>query len=173
MLLQKKEDVKTKTIKMKNIVLLLFVVVCGCGESKESIKEINGEIYIKLIDVKSSMYGMPEEKIQHVRQRILSNKNHDSLSESELDVREYYKKILKHGLLDKPYFKMKTDENSIVNVFTDEAEYTKLKPILEKLDGDKEKILISFKGVYKEKDILYTSNIISVEKVIGSSDWSK
>lgn len=143
----------------------------SCQDSDE-VKIIEGEIYVKLIDA-VSLYGAPEHIIVETKKKIIEDSNQIKLSSSEKQTHEYYKSLVKYDFLDKPYFKLKLSNDSIINVFTNEKEYLKIKEDLQSLDRDKEKIYVKFKGVEKEKGLFFTDNIISFVKEEGQTDWDK
>ncbi len=158
---------------MRKFFLLLTISTLGCIGENQSSLTVSGEIYIKLIDVYGSMYGMPRDDIENALDKIRTGVGKDSLSSSELEVRNYYEYLAQENLIDQPYFKMKTKKGKIINVFTSEEEYSKLKPNLENLDRDKEKIVVKVKGKKMKKGIFYAQDIVSIEKLKGKTDWTK
>ena len=77
-----------------------------------------------------------------------------------------------------PHFKLKTSNGKIINVFTTDEEYAKIKTKTENFDKYEEHIVINFEGRKKsegffDEPIYYADKIISVEKFLGESDWKK
>ena len=151
--------------------LILFLISMSCQNINKN-EIIEGEVYIKLIDA-VSLYGSSEDFIESSKQKIMDDSDTINLSSSERQIQEYYKSLVKYDLLDKPYFKLKLNNDSIINVFTNEKEYLQIKNDLEKLDRDKEKIYVKFTGEEKENGIYYTDNILAFEKQEGQTDWDK
>ena len=158
---------------MKNIFLVFMLCVLGCKDKNQNETVISGEIYIKLIDVHRTMYGMPKDKIESVLKRIAAETDKDSLNSSELEVREYYEFLAQENLIDKPYFKVKINNEGIIRVLTTEEEYLKLKPDIENLNRETEKIAVKFKGREIKNGIFFADNIINVKKEKGKTDWAK
>ena len=161
---------------------LLVLVIFSCKEINKN-NLIQGDIYIKLIDAHSIIYGMPDEKIQKFKERI-DNPNQSEYTESEQKLIRYYKILIEHDLFNKPHFKLKLSNGKIVNVYTNKTEYSKLSKYLNKLDRDKEKITMKFEGSKKSEGIYdpdgifnqaiyHAKRIIFVEKTDGITDWKK
>ncbi len=165
-----------------SILILLAVVSISC--KKVNNKNIfQGDIYIKLIDFHDIIYGLSDEKLSEF-EKELKNPNQNEYSESEMKLSEYFKILIKHDLYKKPHFKLKTNEDEIINVYTNEAEYAKLEKELKNFDKDIEKITVKFKGNKIQNDIVDSDNIfnqgiyfadkiILVEKTKGVTDWVK
>src|SRR5690606_10501964 len=151
--------------------LMLFLISISCQNINKN-ETVEGEVYIKLIDA-VSLYGSSEDFIESSKEKIMDTSETTNISSSERQIKEYYKSLVKYDLLDKPYFKLKLNNDSIINVFTNEKEYLQIKDDLENLDRDKEKIYVKFKGEEKENGIYYTDNILTFEKQEGQTDWDK
>ena len=153
---------------MKNAILFLGLILCCKGSEGEIYK---GDIYIKLIDF-GSIYGASKEKVYELKEQL---KGSDTLIKNESDkifVR-HFKNLVKHKLLEKPYFKLKLSDGEIINVYTEEEEYSKLEALLKGMDRDKEKIEVEFQGDKKEEGIFYASKLLAINKVAGKTDWKK
>lgn len=145
-----------------------------CNPAKNEVN-IEGDIYIKLIDV-HSLYGLPTAKMNEFKYSI-HVRTKDSLSDSEKKLNNHFMFLIKNEMYDKPHFKLKKNKK-IMNVYTLESEFLKLKPVLEDLDRDKERVTVQFKGIKKAEGFfgepLYFANeIISVEKASGRTEWDK
>jgi len=156
---------------MKKIILLILSIIILSCNYKDEFETINGDIYIKLIDF-GSMYGASQERIDELKLKL---NNSDNLKENKSDdiFINYFNSLIKHNLLEKPYFKLKLYDGEIINVFAEESEYLKLKELLDDLDRDKEKIIVKFKSQKKEKGIYYAEKILSIKKLPGKTDWEK
>lgn len=178
----------TKTIKMKKNIKYFFLVISSiiilfsCKQLKDG-DYIQGSIYIKLIDVNNILYGLPEDQIEKFKKNI-ANLDLNNSSSSERRLLEYHKILIDEDLYKNPRFKLKTDSGKIINVYTNESEYLKLKVELDNFDRDSEKITVKFEG-FKISDgvfdpdgifdqaIYKAKKIISVHKVKGKTDWDK
>lgn len=153
-------------------ILLLILTTVSCNHNKS----IEGSIFIKLIDV-HNIYGMSQEKFDKFKIRI-NNSDQSKYSNSEQDLIKHYKILIENDLFNKPSFKLKMNSGEIINVFTNETEYLKLKKELTDLNKEKESILVKFNGkkisngIFEEA-IYSASNITSVIKITGKTDWKK
>ena len=159
--------------------LLVFTLFSFRGLSQNV--TIQGNIYIKLIDVHNIVDLLPSTVIDKINETI-ANPNYDKeISKSERDAYDYYKFLLENKWMGKPHFKLKLETGKIINVFTNEVEYLKLKNKLEHFDRYEEQINVKFEGVKKaddffkelDEDIYYAEKITSVDKILGVTDWKK
>lgn len=155
---------------MKKILFVFIVLLLSCNTNNNKIVE--GYIYVKLIDLQN-LKGASDEQLENFRIKIQDSAIIKTLNQDDKELWDYYKYLFKHDLADKPFFKLKLSNDSIINVFTNEKEYLQIKDDLENLDRDKEKIYVKFKGKEKEKGIYYTDNILTFEKQEGQTDWDK
>ena len=152
------------------VILIGIILFCASCTQLKSNKMYEGEVYIKLIDI-GSLYGAPKEMVEKVKHATAKD---NTITEGKKDeIRGYFKLLIKHDLLEKSYFKMKLFEREIVNVFVNETNYLKIKPLIDNLNRDEEKIKVKFRGDKKEKDIYFANEIISINKVKGKTDWKK
>ena len=160
---------------------ILLLTIFSCRETNKR-NIIQGDIYIKLIDV-HSLYGLPSQKLEEFKQKVLKS-NQNNHSESEKKLNRYFKILINHDLFNKPHFKLKTKEGKIINIYTSKKEYTKLAIHLKNFDRDEEKISVKFEGNKIPNNIIdtdsifnqsiyYAKNIISVQKNAGVTDWAK
>lgn len=154
----------------KIIVLSVLILSFNCREKSKNDNVIKGDIFIKLIDF-GSLYGASDQEISDFKKSLVLSEQTDN--ENEKAVQEYFKTLLKYDLLDKPYFKLKINENEIINVYTNESEFNKIKKYIDDFNKDTEKIEVAFSGSKKERNIYVANNIISVEKKWGKTDWAK
>lgn len=165
---------------MKKNFLIVFVslILFSCNENEI----IQGEIYIKLIDV-HNLYGVYERQIEKIN-LVIDNPNQNQLTSSEKELYKLYEILLNNDLINKPYFKLKLANGELINIYTTESEFTKLKTELDNFDKYKEKIMVKFEGsrisegVPNSEEILRQSiysanNIIFIEKTVGKTDWKK
>lgn len=161
---------------MKCIFLTLFILTLFSFQGISQNETIQGNIYIKLIDVQNLFDELSDEQLKQINQYI-DNPN-TSLSEEENKLTNHYKFLLQNNLLNKPHFKLKTNAGKIINVYTDKTEYLKLKNKLNGFDKYEEQITLAFDGVKKsdgffDEALYYASKITSVEKIVGETDWKK
>ncbi len=149
----------------KIIVIVLLLNSFSCEKTDKIILE--GTVYIKLINVES-FYGASKKTINTIKNSY--NNNNQKKGDTIFNL---YSTLIKHDLIDKPYFKIKTKDSDILNIYTNESEYQKVKKYLHDLDKDKYKITVKLSCVKKEDDIYFTNDIISVEKEKGKTDWEK
>ncbi|GAA3567984.1 hypothetical protein [Snuella lapsa] len=166
---------------MKKLPLaLLLLCILACNKKNQNYHE--GDIYIKLIDFKS-LHGYPEDKAIEFENAI-NSANQNDLSNSELKSYDYFKILSKNNILRSPYFKLKIENDRIINVYTSEEEFSKLSEKLKNLNREKEKIHVAFKGeeipnLIEDSDgifnqgIYIASKIVFVKKEKGKTDWSK
>ncbi|MGZ0016703.1 hypothetical protein [Yeosuana sp. AK3] len=168
---------------MKLILIgIITMTIFSCKvENQKNI--IQGDIYIKLIDVNNILYGLPENKIKEFKKSI-SNLEQNNFSNSEKKLMEYHKILIDNNLYKNPHFKLKLDSGKIINVYTDNTEYLKLKKELDSFDRDNQKIIVKFEGSKIsdgiddpdgnfDKAIYIAKQIISTEKTKGETDWAK
>ncbi len=148
------------------------MIIISCNQNKS----IEGVIYIQLIDF-YNIYGMPQKKIDEFKS-IINNPNQSEYSNSEQELIKHYKILIENDLFNKPSFKLKMESGDIINVYTNDIEYSKLKKKLDNLEREKEKILVKFVG-NKISDGIFgqaiysASSITSVTKTPGKTDWGK
>lgn len=156
-------------------IVLLLVFVYSCENTvKETFK---GDIYITLINVYDVRTLVPEDKILDLKNEIIK---FDTIgkSESKIKMNTYFQTLIDHDLFDKPCFQVQFKNDEIINVYIDEAEYSKLSKLLKDLDRYHEKIVIEFEGekisdgIY-DRAIYSASKIISVDKKPGKTNWKK
>lgn len=167
---------------MKHLFFSLFAItLLSSFNAMGQNKNISGSIYIKLIDIHNISSGLPDEVINQLNKTI-SNPNYEKkLSESEKEGYAYYKFLVENKFMHKPLFKLKIKSGKIINVFVEEAEYSKLKKELENFDRYTQVINLKFEGVkksdgfFKELDeaIYYANKVTFVEKIPGETDWKK
>lgn len=170
MVLPVKENVINFKIMKKILLYTLVSCIClSCNKDKSVV--IEGEIYIKLIDF-GSMYGASKERIKELKQSL--NVPIDSIkNESDKVFISYFNNLVKHGLLEEPYFKLKIKNQEIINVFSNEDDFLRIKEMTKNLNRSKEKIIIQFKGTKKEDKIYFANEIISIKKIKGETQWDK
>ncbi len=168
---------------MKNLFFTLVTITLLSFNAMGQNENISGSIYIKLIDV-HNIFNMQPDKILNQFRDSLSNPNHKyDKNHPNLDrqASEYFKFLDNNNFFRKPHFKLKLDSGKIINVFVEEAEYSKLEKELKGFDKEKERINLNFEGVkksdgfFKELDqaIYYANKITFVEKIPGETDWDK
>lgn len=157
-------------------------MIISC-RTKNNDSIIQGEIFIKLIDVRNVVSNIPDDKLEEVKKSI-ANADQTNLTESEKKSSNYFKILLEKNLIKKPFFKLKISSGKIINVYTTKTEYSKLQKILENFDKYKEKIKVEFEGnkisdgVFDsdgifDQPIYLADKIISIEKTDGKTDWKK
>ncbi|MFB9107044.1 hypothetical protein [Flavobacterium gyeonganense] len=161
---------------MKRFFLTLLILTSFSYRSISQNKTIEGSLYIKLIDVQNLFDELSEEQLNQINQYI-DNPN-TILSDEENKLTNHYKFLLQTKLLKKPHFKLKMNSGEIVNVYTDETEYLKLKNKLTGFDKYEQQINVIFKGMKKsdgffDEALYYANQITSVEKITGETDWKK
>ena len=167
--------------KLLTYTLLLLMIISCRTKNNDSI--IQGEIFIKLIDVRNVVSNIPDDKLEEVKKSI-ANADQTNLTESEKKSSNYFKILLEKNLIKKPFFKLKISSGKIINVYTTKTEYSKLQKILENFDKYKEKIKVEFEGnkisdgVFDsdgifDQPIYLADKIISIEKTDGKTDWKK
>lgn len=130
---------------------------------------MEGDIFIKLIDV-TNLYGASDDLRAAYENKI---KEYDTTLENEDELSANYSRLNEYGLLFNPHFKLKIGEDEIIDVFTTEKEYSKLRPYLNNLNRDSEKIHLKLEIDKKDSRNYYTNNIISIKKMEGKTDWEK
>lgn len=162
---------------------IILITTLSCKKDEKQNEFIEGNIYIKLIDVNNMLYGLPKEDIENFKRDSYSQVNIDN-TESERKFIEYQKILIDNNLVQQSHFKLKTNDNKIINVYTNENEYTKLSKHLNDLNREKEKIIVKFEGVKISEGVIDEDNIfnkaiykakkiISVIKLAGKTDWDK
>lgn len=162
--------------------ILFFNIMISCQQFKSS-SYTEGDIYIKLIDVNNILYGLSESEIEKFKKNI-STIELNEYSDSEQKMMEYHRILINNDLYNNPHFKLKINSGKIINVYSNNHEYSKLKKELDSFDRDKQKIRVKFQGSkisdgIKDSDgifnqaIYIAEKIVSVEKVKGETDWAK
>lgn len=162
---------------MKNYLLFfLLITVFSC---KEKIKTdfFEGDIYITLINVYNPNTLVPKDRIEELKHNII-NFNSKDKTRSEIEMTEYFLTLIDNNLFEKPNFQLQLENEEIINVYVGENEYSKLKKELINLDRDSEKITVKFEGLkisngIYNRAIYSATNITSVEKTAGKTDWDK
>ncbi len=165
---------------MKHLLLtVLIMATVSCN--KDNLYE--GNIYIKLIDFHGIIYSLDKENLELFKERIDGNKQND-LPEDKEKLGAYFKILIQYNLFLKPFFKLKTKNGKIINVYCNEKEFSKLEKELKNLNRNTEKVHVIFKGKKIPNPIKDTNNIfnqgiyiankiVSVKKVKGKTDWAK
>ncbi|WP_281847915.1 hypothetical protein [Olleya namhaensis] len=169
---------------MKQFIIIILVTLTFCS-CKESIKNnrVEGEIYIKLIDVRKIISQLPDKDLKKIKQNALED-NQSNLSVSEKKSNEYFKILINNNLLEKPFFKLKLNSGKIINVYTTETNIRKINNLINDLDKENERISVIFEGykvsngVFDDDGIfdqpIYVANkIITSEKSKGKTEWKK
>ena len=163
---------------MKKIFIPLLISLLFSGIARSQNENIKGDYYIKIIDVHNIFNDISEDLIEKTNKSISDPNSEKEYSDSEKKVVEYYIFLSQNKLLHNPHFKLKTSTGKIINVFTTDKEYVKIKTKVENFDKYEEHIIIDFEGVKRsegffDEPIYYTDKINSVEKNFGESDWKK
>ena len=169
---------------MKKLLTHAFIllIIFSC-KTKNNNSTIQGDIFIKLIDVRNIVANLPDDKLEEVKKSIASA-DQTNFTESEKKSNNYFKILLEKDLIKKPFFKLKISSGKIINVYTTETEYSELQSTLENFDKYKEKIEVVFKGnkisdgVFDsdgifDQPIYLADKIISIEKKEGKTEWKK
>jgi hypothetical protein len=166
---------------MKNLFFTFVVLTFFSFKGMCQNENIQGSIYVKLVDVYNISDGLPDDVIIQL-DKIIANPNYEKeYSEPDKKIGNYYKFLLENKFMHQPHFKLKLESGKIINVFVEKAEYSKLKKVLKGFDREKQKINLKFEGVKKsdgffeelDEAIYYTNKITFLEKISGETDWKK
>ena len=180
-------SVKKKNMK-RYITVCLISILLSCEQipidNNDEIQIMNiieGNIYIKLIDF-HHLYGIicetPPEKLKEIKQQAATTTSLDNLSNSEAKMYAYVSFLINNDLLDKPHFKIKDENGTILNMYASEKEYIQLKNELQLLNREEEQIAIKciankLSDVYFNEPLYYVDRFICIQKSNGQTDWDK
>lgn len=149
------------------LLILLTSILILVSSCEKKVETIEGDLYFKLIDF-GSFYQSNDSFIHKFEEEL----------EKDLDKNYYFieliSKLKKHGLIYKPFIRMRIDSSNFIAVYLDESEYSKVKDYkwTELVDEGK-KIRISVTGKFVEGHMFDCSSINSIEKVDGVTYWDK
>ncbi len=160
---------------------LLALTVLSCKDTNQT-QIVQGDIYIKLLDVISVLSQLSEEEIKTLDK--IDNSNQKEYTNSEKKAAAYFKILIENNLEKKPHFKLITKNGKIINVFTNNSEQIKLAKYLNKLDRDKEKVTVKFEGIKIsngifdpdgtfDQAIYMAKQIVLIQKTKGITEWAK
>ena len=158
------------------LLLTLFLMSCEI-DSPAKTQQFEGDIYITLINVYYPKGFVPPEQFEKLKGMVI-NLNSEEGTESEQEMEKYFKTLIDNDLFDKSCFQVKFEDGEIINVYIDDTEYHKLEKELKDFDRFEEKIAVRFEGskisngIY-DRAIYSASNIVSVKKTKGKTDWNK
>ena len=155
---------------MKQLLLIIFTILLFVQKVQTQPQTINGELYIKTIDIQDLFNDLTNEQIKQTKQ-LIENPN---LEAEYLDVEkklfQLFNFLYDNELLRKPHFKLKIGENEIINVYISRPEYAKLTTKLSSFDIYDQKINISFTGTKRSegffgRPIYYCDAFVFIEKL--------
>lgn len=150
---------------MKKYWKCLFIVIFSITSCQSSKDVIKGELFIKLIDF-VNFYDFSDKDVKSFKEKMIKLKKKESISEEENEAIIYYDFLVDQNLLEKPYFKLKISAEEVITVFTNEEEYSQIKIYLDKIDREKEKVIIEIEGA-KLKTGIYFADTITLETSNG------
>ncbi|WP_281847917.1 hypothetical protein [Olleya namhaensis] len=113
---------------MKSTLSLFSLIPFLPCKEEVKIQTIEGNIYITLINFYNPNVLVPIDKINEFKNNVLKF-NPEGKSKSEIQMTKYYKTLIDNNLFGKPIFQVKLENEEIINVYTDDSEYLKLKKI--------------------------------------------
>jgi len=154
---------------MKKILILILISLASCNENKV----MEGEMYITMINIYNPQVLGTKQKIKDFKDQLENGEEGFKIEKPLLD---YYKILIENDLFEKNTFQIKLKNDEIINVYVDEIQYEKLK--LENFNKEKELLKIKIKGIKISEGaygraIYSASEIVSVEKRNGKTEWSK
>jgi len=156
---------------MKNITLTLIIglLILSCSKNE---KEINGDLYFKLIDI-GSFYGADDETIEKFEKSFDSIRWSKIAGKDDLEIIRVFDILKANDLLKSPWINLKTDSD-IKKIYLSELEYEKLKKFdRNKLITDNKKVELKIKATELDSGIYYSDKISDIKIVDGKTYWRK
>ena len=156
---------------MKNITLTLIIglLILSCTKNE---KEIEGDLYFKLIDV-GSFYGTDEKTIEKFEKYFDSIRWSKTAEKDDLEIIRVFDILKSNNLLKSPWVNLKTDSD-IKTIYLYEKEYQKLKKYdRNELIKDNKKVSLKIKVSELDGGIYYSDKIEEIKLVDGKTYWRK
>ncbi|WP_223034905.1 hypothetical protein [Hanstruepera marina] len=156
---------------MKNITLTLIIglLILSCSKNE---KEINGDLYFKLIDI-GSFYGADDETIEKFEKSFDSIRWSKIAGKDDLEIIRVFDILKANDLLKSPWINLKTD-SEIKKIYLSELEYEKLKKFdRNKLITDNKKVELKIKVTELDSGIYYSDKISEIKLIDGKTYWRK
>jgi hypothetical protein len=141
-------------------------------------RKFKGDLYFKLISI-GSYYNADSLVIKKFDRTLdsLMKLDKGKLSKDNLELVEVYGGLKRHGLIHKPFFDLKINSTTTYIVYTNQAEFNKIKDFkLDQLIKENKKVQIELSGEIINLgtlNVLSCSTIDKVEKVDGQTYWEK
>lgn len=155
---------------MKRIlsVLILVAIASSCSNRKQ----IEGDLYFKLIDI-GSFYKSDSGTLARFERSLDSIRLSKNISADELEIIRIFDLLKKNDLLHSPWINIKT-ESEIIKIFLTEREYKKLKKIdRNQLVKNNKKIKLKILVEELDNGIYYSNEISEFKKIDGKTYWRK
>ncbi|TWO29339.1 hypothetical protein E1J38_014980 [Seonamhaeicola sediminis] len=156
---------------MKNITLTLIIglLILSCSKNE---KEINGDLYFKLIDI-GSFYGADDETIEKFEKSFDSIRWSKIAGKDDLEIIRVFDILKANDLLKSPWINLKKD-SEIKKIYLSELEYEKLKKFdRNKLITDNKKVELKIKVTELDSGIYYSDKISEIKLIDGKTYWRK
>ncbi len=136
-------------------------------EIKES-KEIKGDLYFGFFRY-ASYYNQPDSLVDNVR-IYFDTLDIDKASKDDKKFKKLFEIVSSNGLIYKPYIDLRLENDSIVKLYLDSADYDKIKVHKRiELQQDEKKIVISAQVTDYSYGLFYCDSLINIEKVEGQT----
>lgn len=101
---------------MKSLLITIIFIISffSYSQKRNEIQTFQGEIFIKLIDVRNLISNLSDDKLEKFIENSI-NEDQTNYSQSEKKSSDYFKILIKNDLLKKPFFKLKMKSGNIIN----------------------------------------------------------
>ncbi len=155
-------------IKKRIIVFILFFGVLNTKTCQDSSNIIDADLTFKSISFMSA-YGASDKEYSDLLIEMDSVLNTNNKNET-YKLYQHFNNLKNENLLRNPYIFLKIKKDSVVTVYLSEDEYQKVKNFKHAdLHKENKKVSLKMKLTKVGDDILYSDDIIEVNKIRGKS----
>lgn len=150
---------------MKRLIPTILILILGCNSQPETRTDIlTGDLYFAVFRL-GNYYNLPDTLINYY-ENVFDTMNIDKANKYDKQLLTDYKLLKERDLLYKPYIYIRTDLDSIVNLYLDTVDYNKIKIHKRQVLQDENKKVRIEASVKKISDRLYYCSKLRYIKLV-------
>lgn len=157
---------------MRPAIILILFVLCACSKDHDEDLYL-GDLSFDIFRM-GSFYNLPDSLIRRIESGM-DTTDLDNANGDEITFLDIFNKLKQQNLLYKPFVDLRPkDENSLITLYLDSADYDQIKRYKRKdLHANKKKVAVWGKtkkiGHLGQVTFLYCTDLVKVELVDGNT----
>ena len=154
-------------MKSQIIYVTFFLLALSCTQLKQT-KRLKGDLYFSLLRI-GSLYNQPDSVLKSF-ENFLDSVQYGSLSEEDRKFLKVYHVLDSSGLLFNPFVDVLVDNDSVVTIYLEEDDYSKIKKYKYRdLEAHYNKVRISATVSELHPGLFYCERLNKVEVTKGQT----